>query len=98
MNPVETIRNNIFSVDSEGLREVIEMVRMRQTQLARQGIQSVVKGDIVEFTDRTGRTVVGTVTKVNRKTVEVLGGMSNGLFRTTYRVPGSMIRKATETA
>jgi hypothetical protein len=39
-------------------------------------------------------TDVGKVTKKNRKTVEVLGGMSNGVFNTRYRVSASMLEPA----
>ena len=75
----------------EEIRDVIEAIKRQQTYLSRRNIQKVVKGACVSFTDRSGRKIVGTVTKVNRKTVEVLGGMSNGIFNTTYKVPGSML-------
>ena len=75
----------------EEIRDVIEAIKRQQTYLSRRNIQKVVKGACVSFTDRSGRKIVGTVTKVNRKTVEVLGGMSNGVFNTTYKVPGSML-------
>ena len=76
----------------EEIRAVCDAIKRQQTYLSTQNIRKIVKGALVSFTDRSGRRVVGTVTKVNRKTVEVLGGMSNGLFRTTYKVPGSMLR------
>ena len=75
----------------EEIRAVCDAIKRQQTYLSTQNIRKIVKGALVSFTDRSGRRVVGTVTKVNRKTVEVLGGMSNGLFRTTYKVPGSML-------
>ena len=75
----------------EEIRDVIEAIKRQQTYLSTQNIRKVVKGATVSFTDRRGVKVVGTVTKVNRKTVEVLGGMSNGVFNTTYKVPGSML-------
>ena len=73
------------------IRDVIEAVKRQQTYLSRRNIQKVVKGACVSFTDRSGQRIVGTVTKVNRKTVEVRGGMNNGIFNTTYKVPGSML-------
>ena len=76
----------------EEIRDVIEAIKRQQTYLSRKNVQRVVKGSVVSFVDRSGRKVVGTVTKVNRKTVEVLGGMSNGIFNTTYKVPGSMLK------
>mgnify|MGYP000630196800 CR=1 FL=1 len=75
----------------EEIRDVIEAIKRQQTYLSTQNIRKVVKGACVSFVDRSGRKIVGTVTKVNRKTVEVRGGMSNGVFNTTYKVPGSML-------
>ena len=77
--------------DNEELNQIIQAVKLKQNALAREGVRSVVKGDIVSFIGRQGK-VVGKVTKVNRKTVMVLGGMSNGIFNTTYKVPASMIK------
>ena len=76
----------------EEIRDVIEAIKRQQTYLSRRNIQKVVKGACVSFVDRSGQKIVGTVTKVNRKTVEVRGGMSNGIFNTTYKVPGSMLK------
>ena len=76
----------------EEIHDVIEAIKRQQTYLSRRNVQRVVKGSVVSFTDRSGQKIVGTVTKVNRKTVEVLGGMSNGIFNTTYKVPGSMLK------
>ena len=75
----------------EELREIYDAIKLKQNALARDGIRSVVKGDIVSFVGRQGK-VVGKVTKVNRKTVMVLGGQSNGIMNTTYKVPASMIK------
>ena len=78
--------------DNEELNQIIQAVKLKQNALAREGVRSVTKGDVVSFIDRRGVKVVGKVTKVNRKTVMVLGGMSNGIFNTTYKVPASMIK------
>jgi len=75
----------------EEIRAVCDAIKRQQTYLSTQNIRKVVKGACVSFTDRSGRKIVGTVTKVNRKTVEVRGAMSNGVFNTTYKVPGSML-------
>jgi len=83
----------IYELESmDELRDIYDAIRNKETQLSRANIRKIVKGDVVSFTARDGHRVVGTVTKVNRKTVEVLGGMSSGLFRTTYRVPASMLK------
>jgi len=75
----------------EEIRDVIEAIKRQQTYLSRQNCQRVIKGSVVSFTDRSGRKIVGTVTKVNRKTVEVRGGASNGMFNSVYKVPASML-------
>ena len=75
----------------EEIRAVCDAIKRQQTYLSTQNIRKVVKGACVSFTDRSGRKIVGTVTKVNRKTVEVRGAMSNGVFNTVYKVPGSML-------
>jgi hypothetical protein len=43
-------------------------------------------GDLVSFVDRNGRTLSGTVIKVNQKTVSVRSG------NTTWRVTGSLLK------
>ena len=83
----------IYALESmDELRDIYDAIRNKETQLSRATIRKIVKGDTVSFTARNGSRVVGTVIKVNRKTVEVRGGMSNGIFNTTYRVPASMLR------
>lgn len=89
---VKTAIESIYALqDIEELRAIYDAIKLKQNALAREGIQSVKKGDVVSFVGRQGK-VVGKVTKVNRKTVMVLGGMSNGIFNTTYKVPASMIK------
>lgn len=89
---VKTAIESIYALqDVEELRAIYDAIKLKQNALAREGIRSVKKGDVVSFVGRQGK-VVGKVTKVNRKTVMVLGGMSNGIFNTTYKVPASMIK------
>lgn len=75
----------------EELRAVCDAIKRQQTYLSTQNIRKIVKGALVSFVDRRGVKVLGTVTKVNRKTVEVLGSTSNGVFNSRYKVPGSML-------
>ena len=75
----------------EEIHAACDAIKRQQTYLSRKTVQRVIKGSVVSFTDRSGQRIVGTVTKVNRKTVEVRGGASNGIFNTTYKVPGSML-------
>jgi len=83
----------IYELESmDELRDIYDAIRNKEKQLSRANIRKITKGDVVSFTARSGHRVVGTVAKVNRKTVEVRGGMSNGIFNTTYRVPASMLK------
>jgi len=89
---VATAISAIYALEShDELRDIYDAIRNKEKQLSRANIRKVIKGSVVSFVDRSGRKIVGTVTKVNRKTVEVRGGMSNGIFNTTYKVPGSML-------
>lgn len=92
---VETIINDIRAVRSpEEMREIIDAVNLQMTFLTRKNIRNFVIGDKAKFTDGHGRTVVGTVTKVNRKTVQVRQSNSGGLFGTLYKVPASILEPA----
>jgi len=83
----------IYELESmDELRDIYDAIRNKETQLSRANIRKIVKGDVVSFTARNGVRVVGTVAKVNRKTVEVRVGELASMFNTTYRVPASMLK------
>lgn len=88
---VEAIRRIDNPAD---LLALYEAVRQQEARLAVRTARSLAVGDVVKFRARTGSTVVGKVVKKNRKTIEVLGGMSNGVFNTRYKVPASMLEPA----
>ena len=91
---VENIINDIRAVRSpEEMREIIDAVNLQMTFLARQNIRQFTIGDKAKFTTGAGKTVVGTVTKVNRKTVQVRESNNNSLFGTLYKVPASMLER-----
>jgi hypothetical protein len=51
-------------------------------------------GSKVKFVGRQGRTVVGEVTKINRKFIivkEQPSSFNGGIFATNWRVPGNML-------
>ena len=75
----------------EEIRAVCDAIKRQQTYLSRKNVQKVIKGSVVSFVDRSGQKIVGIVSKVNRKTVEVRSAQSNGVFNTQYKVPGSML-------
>ena len=93
MNPrVKAAVDAINALENgDELRPIYEAIRAKETRLSRDTIRSVVKGCDVEFKTRNGNIVRGTVTKVNRKTVEVVQAGATPFGRTTYKVPASML-------
>jgi len=89
MSNVETAIDAIRNMNKDELVHVIDAVKLRHTSLARQTTRSLQLGDTVEFTNKQGRTVSGTVTKINRKTLIVKNGF------TTWRVPAAMCSQNT---
>jgi len=83
----------IYALESmDELRDIYDAIRNKETQLSRANIRKITKGDVVSFTARTGHRVVGVVSKVNRKTVEVRAGELTSMFATQYKVPASMLK------
>ncbi len=81
----------IYQMDNAQINEVIEAVKLKRQHLARQATRAVILGDMVEF-DARGRTVVGKVTKVNQKTLQVREDRG-GLVSTNWKVTASLVRK-----
>ena len=89
MSNVETAIDAIRNMNNDELVHVIDAVKLRQTSLARQATRSLQVGDTVQFTNKQRRTMTGTVTKINRKTLIVKDGF------TTWRVPAGMCSQTT---
>ena len=60
---------NIESTDE--LNQLIEAFKMQRTYIARNATRSLMIGDVVTFAGRGGRTITGSVEKINIKTVLV---------------------------
>ena len=86
---ITAIRN--CNTDDE-LKQIVDAVKLQRQFISMQNIRSVVVGDTVEFEAR-GRTVQGTVTKVNRKNVKV---QEAGFG--TWNVPAAMLKRVSEPA
>ena len=82
MNTVQTAVTAIRNADRNELNQIIEAVKLQQNFLARQSARTFMKGDAVQFTGRGNRTVVGTVVKVNPKTI-VVDSPSQGRWKVT---------------
>ena len=82
MNTVQTAVTAIRNADRNELNQIIEAVKLQQTWLAKQSARTFSVGDAVKFTGRGNRTVVGTVSKVNPKTI-VVDSPSQGRWKVT---------------
>jgi uncharacterized protein YkvS len=87
MNNVLTAVKAIHKADRDELEQIIAAVKLQQTFLAKQNARAVTVGEAVSFKDKQGRTVVGTVRKVNIKTV-LVDSPSQG----RWKVTASMLR------
>lgn len=83
----------IYQMDSNELNQIVEAVKLKRTHLAKQVTRSVLVGDTVSFAARGGRKVVGVVTKVNQKTLQVREGTSGAFAATNWKVTASLVQK-----
>lgn len=93
-NRVTRAVEQIYQMDSDELNQVIEAIKLKRQHLARQAVRTVLVGDTVTFSAR-GRTVVGKVLKVNRKTLQV---REQGAVSTLWKVSATLVSKVTEGA
>jgi hypothetical protein len=84
---VQTAITLIHTMDNDELNQVVEAIKLRRTYLARQKAVTFQVGDTVSFAAR-GMQVVGVVTKVNVKTVQVK--QNNSL--TVWKVHASLLK------
>ena len=87
MTMINTVLDQVARCDRAELNQVIAAVKLQQTFLAKQSARTFTVGDSVQFTGRAGRTVVGTVSKVNPKTI-VVDSPTQG----RWKVTASMLR------
>ena len=80
------------SFTDEQLRSISSAITYRRNQILSQNKRQLAVGSQVKFVGRQGRTVVGEVTKINRKFIIVREQPnSNSMFGTNWRVPGNML-------
>ena len=82
MNKVQTAITAIQGMTNDEINKVVEAVKLQRTFNARQTARALNVGDTVQFTGRANRTVVGTVEKINRKTV-IVNSPSQGKWKVT---------------
>lgn len=93
MNNFATALTAIHKMNNDELNAVVRAIKDRRTYLARQSANTFAVGDRVSFAAR-GMQVLGTVTKVNIKTIQVR--QSNSL--TTWKVHASLLKPVKEFA
>lgn len=91
MNHFATALTEINKMSNDELNAVIRAVKLRRTYLARQKAVTFQVGDTVSFAAR-GMQVVGVVTKVNVKTVQVRQNNS----ATVWKVHASLLSPVTK--
>jgi uncharacterized protein YkvS len=87
MNNVQTAITAIRNMNNDEINQVVEAIKLQRTFNARATARSLTVGDAVSFTGRGGRTVMGMVEKINRKTVIV-----NSPTQGKWKVTASMLK------
>lgn len=83
------LRNPSIPFTSEQLKEASEHLRWRFDHAARVNARAFVPGQKVAFDDRNGFTQIGTVEKINQKTITV-----RAMSGVKWRVHSSLLRGA----
>ena len=86
MNTVQTAIDAIHKMNNDELNQVVSAIKLRRNYLTRQKAVTFMVGDRVSFAAR-GMQVLGTVTKVNPKTILV---KQDNTF-TTWKVHASLL-------
>jgi hypothetical protein len=86
MNNFATAVTAIQKMNNDELNAVVRAIKLRRTYLARQSANTFQVGDRVSFAAR-GMQVLGTVTKINTKTVQVRQSNS----ATVWKVHASLL-------
>jgi|TARA_A200000159_G_scaffold28226_1_gene24908 hypothetical protein len=86
MNKIQDLITGIHNINTnEDLNLIVEAVKLKRQYLERTAVRQFVVGEKVQFTNRKGMPVGGTIRKINRKYIVVdtpVGG---------YRVPATML-------
>lgn len=86
MKKIQDIITGIHNIQTNAdLNLIVEAVKLKRQYLERTAVRQFVVGEKVQFTNRKGMPVGGTIRKINRKYIVVdtpVGG---------YRVPATML-------
>ena len=84
---LKDIITDIYTMNAEDINVLVDAIKMRRNQLAKQTTRIVRRGDKVEFDSKYGGVTSGTVTKVNQKTIVIDCGSEGN-----WKVSASMVR------
>jgi CTP-dependent riboflavin kinase len=93
-NAIEAMRKIDNAAD---MNELAKMFNLHIRYIGQQNARGIKKGDTVQW-EYKGVVKQGTITKVNRKTIEVVNTVATPLGRTTTRLDKSMITGVVEAA
>ena len=93
MNNVQTAITAIHNMNASEVDQVVEAIKLQRTFLAKTSARTFSVGDAVQFTGRGNRTVIGTVQKVNPKTI-VVDSPSQGRWKVTASMLKSLEAQA----
>lgn len=86
MKKIQDIITGIHNIQTNAdLNLIVEAVKLKRQYLERTAVRQFIVGEKVQFTNRKGMPVGGTIRKINRKYIVVdtpIGG---------YRVPATML-------
>jgi len=86
MNKIQDLITGIHNIKTnEDLNLIVEAIKLKRQYLERTAVRQFIVGEKVQFTNRKGVPVGGTIRKINRKYIVVdtpVGG---------YRVPATML-------
>jgi hypothetical protein len=87
---VDLIKKALLSIDSiDDLRKVQSLIHSRADYLQRASTSQFSMGQKVSFiSSRTGRKIVGRITKINQKTVSIMTDESH-----SWKVSASLLRR-----
>ena len=93
MNNVQTAITAIHNMNASEVDQVVEAIKLQRTFLAKTSARTFSVGDAVQFTGRGNRTVIGTVQKVNPKTI-VVDSPTQGRWKVTASMLKSLEAQA----
>lgn len=88
---MQSLLDEIHYLDLNQLKILTDAIERRKIFLSKLNLKSINLGDLVQFKNN-NRTVQGNVSKVNRKTIEVIENLSSSR-KIKWRIHASLVSK-----